>query len=117
MKPIQLGVSRDVTPVYTFGSSPNKNWRHTDSSGHEHYWDGGYPTLNDIQEEVYDEYEHEKYHIHIRWECKECGEEIHPATRMGETIYVEGSITYTLNGEPITEEEYLRLRSELIDYK
>lgn len=88
------------------GWGPSESWRFTDSHGHEHYYDNGYPTLEQKEEEEYwcdfcDEFHSGKsYYV-----CKECGDKVYPSTKP--VVYYRCLQTrYYINDQPVTEEEF-----------
>jgi hypothetical protein len=110
-----LEVEREVIPVH-YLSDIDAGWRFTDAAGHEHHCEyeapDHYPTLVRVTDETYwcdtcgDE--HELDHL----ECRQCGERIRPGTTGPGTKFIQGLITYTLDGEPITEERARELIAE-----
>lgn len=70
-------------------------WRHVDSNGHGHFWDGGFPTLTWIAEPCTmghgDDCTAEGH-----YECTICGETIRPGTRPAEPVWVPGVSRYTM---------------------
>lgn len=84
---------------------PDKGWRFTDTNGHEHYWRDGYVTLVLVDDERYWCEDCGEDHVESHWECPLCGEHIEPRT----VVYpyrrwMPGLRSWTLNGEPISEE-------------
>ena len=96
-----FSVDQPVQTLHGFG--PNEKWKYTDKAGHEHYWKDGYPTLVLKSEHVYcdccDGYEDDWF------ECPICGEVIKP-TSEPKIYHVAGRISHTIDGMPVTEEEF-----------
>jgi hypothetical protein len=110
----ELVIEREMIPVH-YMSDIDAGWRYTDANGHRHYCDyeaaDHYPTLREVTDETWwcadcaDE--HEDSHL----ECRQCGEVIRPGTTGPGTRLIAGPVTYTLNGEPVTEEQARELIS------
>lgn len=86
--PWKVTLEREMIDV-TMGwhSTPNEFWRATDSNGHEHRYDKGYPTLRvvvdrshwcDGHEGMYNHDPHEEVD-ESHYECLLCGEVVEPA--------------------------------------
>jgi hypothetical protein len=103
----ELVMEREVIPV-NYLSDIDADWRFTDAAGHEHHCEyeaaDPYPTLRRVVYETYwcdtceDEHELE------RLECRLCGEKVRPGTTGPGTRFIQGVLTCTFNGEPVTEE-------------
>lgn len=80
--PATLHTFQDMERVYSSFPEPDPNWTTTDTQGHEHYYDRGYPTLEWVVAETYwcgmcrDQHEEWEYR------CRKCGEPVRPETRM-----------------------------------
>jgi len=94
----------DVTPS---GPTPNERWRTTDSNGHEHYYDHGYPTLDEVIDAQHwcngtEGFALHDPHMQIdewHYECKLCREVIEPDYDPPFTPkYIPGLRTATLTG-------------------
>lgn len=87
------------------GPEPDEKWQFTDAHGHEHHYAPGYPTLRWIVDETWtDEFGDEMEDGH--YECPRCGEHIAPGlTFYPYRRYIAGPTEWTLNGQPITEDE------------
>lgn len=98
-----LEVIREPIAVTSISPKPDKNWRHTDTEGHEHYWDNGYPTLEPEEDYCVD---CQDFHLE-GWVCVECGERIVPGLvpPSGFSEFVPGLARYFLDGEEISKEE------------
>lgn len=108
----------DVTSI----SRPDPSWSYSDQQGHEHRWYVGdrpaenynpvnkyeVPTLEWVHDEWrYDE-DGERYEIgHLA--CKRCHETVKPRKIPDQTTqYVPGLRWFTINGEPVSPEEFER---------
>jgi len=94
---------------------PDKKWTYTDRQGHRHHWDDGYPTLVVVTEESYWCEDCHDEHTDSHYECPLCGEEIRPGL-VGPSLYREytpGMTSYYLNDEPISEDRYRELVTQM----
>ena len=82
----QLDVTQEWINVTSGQSSPNERWTFTDTAGHEHHYDHGYPTLEfvideshwcDGSEGIYNHDPHEAVDV-AHYECLICRELIVP---------------------------------------
>lgn len=77
----ELVISQEIMNIH-YENDVDKNWTFTDTMGHSHWYDGGYPTLT----AVYEDYpctahgEDEGYYPFVCWICKHCSEMIEPGT-------------------------------------
>lgn len=91
-----VNVSRDPVPTRTITptSVPDEKWRHVDSHGHGHFWDGdALPTLNWVvtgTEWVGDDYDGETVEVGEH-RCAICDEVVEPQRR---TKNVRSEIVY-----------------------
>ena len=82
-----LDVRRDWIDITAGVPSPNERWVFTDSHGHEHRYDKGYPTLDFVVDEQHWCMGNEGLYAHdphwavdeSHYECKACRERIRPA--------------------------------------
>ncbi len=101
----------------SLGPRPDPSWSFTDTQGHDHHWDDGYPTLTWVQDQedytVVEDGELESYPGWGHYECSICGEEIRPAQRGPSPFrsFMPAATRYCLDGEPITEDEARALLS------
>lgn len=65
----------------TAAPETDKAWRATDSNGHEHYWQDGYPTLEWVVTGGYWCEMHNEDHEEGEWRCRECGEHVPPGMK------------------------------------
>jgi hypothetical protein len=75
---------------------PDPTWRYVDEQGHGHFWrKDDYPTLRRVVLPCTmghgDECSSEGY-----WECRTCGEHIHPGTQESRPVYVRSAGLYRL---------------------
>lgn len=103
----ELRVETEQIDVTSNLPRPDKNWRHTDAAGHEHYWDNGYPTLVEVVDDTYwcDDCSDEHTESHL--ECPTCHQSIEPGMvgPPGYREYAPGRTSYYFNDEPITKAE------------
>lgn len=116
-----LECSRDLIDVTSL-RRPDTGWRFVDAAGHEHRWhdvDGepaeSYdpsmqyhaPTLAWVKDgEEYWE-DDDRPHNVGHHECARCGERIEPRYRADDTAqYIAGLLRCTINGRPVSEEEF-----------
>jgi hypothetical protein len=79
-------VDQEYIDVTSERPSPNERWRHTDSNGHEHRYDHGYPTLEFVVDAEHwcdgtEGFALHDPHMHVdegHYECQECRERIEP---------------------------------------
>lgn len=106
--PWTVTLNREMIDV-TLGrhSSPNECWRATDSQGHEHRWENGYPTLRRVVDESHWCDGHEGMYNHdpheqvdeSHYECLLCGEVVKPAMDPpGTPKFIPGAVTGTIEG-------------------
>jgi hypothetical protein len=110
-----LEMNREVIPVH-YMSDIDPSWTHTDKAGHRHHCEydapDHYPTLILVTdctywcESCHDE--HDDSHL----ECRQCGEEIRPGMTGPGVRYIAGLVTYTLDGQEISEERARELIAE-----
>lgn len=102
----ELSFNTEMIEVTSNLPKPDENWRHTDSSGHEHYWTSeGWPTLKRIVDDTWtDEDGEEIEESHLA--CELCGETVVPGMKgpNGFREFVPGRRSYLLNGQPISTE-------------
>jgi hypothetical protein len=99
---------------------PDKHWTFTDAQGHEHFWSEGWPSLRWVVDQedyviIEDGYP-EEYPGSGHYECILCGEEISPGMTGPSPFreFIPGMVSYYLDGEPITEEQYREIVAEQI---
>lgn len=110
----ELSFEVDMIDVTSALPQADRSWRFTDATGHEHYWQDGYPTLVDVPVgEPYWDDDLETFEQDTKLVCAICGEEIHPGMTV-DTFrrMVPGRRTYTFNGEPITKERFEQIAEE-----
>lgn len=88
-------------------TTADDKWRGTDSNGHEHYYERGYPTLDLIVDAEHwcdgreGLYSHDP-HMAVdesHYECKLCREVVEPGTLPPHhQVYMPGTKSYTLSG-------------------
>lgn len=102
----ELTFHTDMIEVTSRGPKPDRNWRHADSNGHEHYWTSdGYETLERVVDDTWtDEDGEEIEETHLA--CKLCGETVVPGTTgpTGFREFAPGRTSYLLDGQRISEE-------------
>ncbi len=108
----ELTIETDSIEVTSALPQTDKNWRHTDQRGHEHYWADGYPTLVEIIDRTYWCADCGGDHRETHLECRVCQETVVPGTfvDMGRR-FVPGRSVYRLNGVPITKERFDEIRA------
>jgi hypothetical protein len=112
----ELIIEREVIPVH-YLSDIDAGWTFTDGHGHAHHCEyeaaDHYPTLTLVTDGTYwcadCEDEHELSHL----ECRQCGEEIRPGITGPGVKYIQGAVTCTFNGEPVTQEQARQIAAEL----
>lgn len=102
-----LSVNQDWINVTSEYPTPDERWRFTDSNGHEHHYDHGYPTLDLVidrehwclgNEGLYSHDEHMAVD-ESHFECKQCREIIEPSQHPGGwPQHIPGMRTATLKG-------------------
>ena len=105
MSELSLNAHRDAEEG-TALMEMDKGWWFIDSSGHEHRYGPEFsvPTCRkETSFEPWDGFEP----TGVSYYCNKCGEEIFPGLKMSEyRQYHAGPREYSLNGLPITEDEY-----------
>jgi hypothetical protein len=116
----ELVITRELVEVH-YLSDQDHGWKFTDAAGHHHAWAAGggewpspanYPTLKIVVDEIYWCGDCRDEHTHEHLECVQCGERIYPGTTGPGTIYVDGPVTITYNGEEISQEQADQLIAE-----
>lgn len=108
-------VKTDYIDVTSDRPTVDPNWRHTDSNGHEHYYDNGYPTLDYIIDERHwcdgreGLYNHDPHWAvdEDHFECLTCREMVKPGTLPAftpQSIPGTRSMTVTVNADVPLEE-------------
>lgn len=99
---LEISFDREMIDVTTLGGerAPDQKWRHTDSSGHLHAWDGDeLPSLEYVVTGttwVGDEYDATEYEVGEH-RCRTCGEVVEPKYVVDHSPkYVAGPTTYTV---------------------
>jgi len=112
----ELAMETEQIEVTSALPQPNQNWHYIDRQGHEHYWRDGYPTLVGVVDETYWCADCGEDHTDSHWGCATCGEEITPGTYVDTSRrFVPGLTSFTLNGEPITQERFEELRRDWLE--
>lgn len=115
-----LTATCELIEVTSLSDRPDPAWRFVDAAGHEHtYVDQTYPTLVWVVDQedyvVIEDGYPEEYPGEGHYECGECGEVVTPA-QIGPSPYrefVPGVVSYFLDDEPITEDEYRAIVEQL----
>lgn len=108
----ELAMEVEVIDVSSALPYADPDWRFTDAAGHEHYRaEGGYPTLRHHLDSVErwwcedcgEEHVEERGH----YECPLCGETVQPGSKVDtHRRFQPGLRSYTLDGQPISQERY-----------
>lgn len=101
-------IEQDHEEFRTAAPKTDKDWRTTDSNGHEHYWRDGWPTLEWVVTGSYWCEMHAEEHEEGEWRCRECGERVepgmlHPGPRV---ISVPTMRHYYIDDQPVDEETF-----------
>jgi hypothetical protein len=101
-------VETETVDVTTNAPRPDKDWRETDSNGHEHYWQDGWPTLEWIVDGAYWCEQHQEEHEEGHYACKVCGEEVKPGMRgpSGIVETIPGMRSYFIDDQPVDEQTF-----------
>lgn len=104
----ELRFKTEMVDVTSNLPKPDKNWRFTDTQGHEHAWssDAFYPTLRLVVDQTYWCLDCNDKHDEDHFECVVCGEVVKPGMLPPSrwTEYEPGRRQAFLNGEPISDE-------------
>lgn len=105
---IEVGMRREVIEYRTaWTPTADSRWSFVDASGHEHYYEHGYPTLDYMVDREHWCQGDEGFMAHdphtaideAHYECKICREVITPATEPpGTPHYVAGATSATISG-------------------
>lgn len=110
---VSIDIHRDMIDVTLVGGerTPDQKWRHTDSNGHLHAWDGdNLPSLEWVvtgQEYIGDEIEGQVYDVG-EYRCRSCGEVVEPGivTDYGrKSMPGPTTVTITIGEEHFTLDE------------
>ena len=105
----------DTMPVSSWHPTSDPTWRATDTRGHEHYYDSGYPTLNFVVDRQHWCEGNEGWMSHdphwavdeSHYECLQCRETTRPGLRPPgwiEHVVTNREITVTITGDvPFSE--------------
>lgn len=111
----ELVMDRQVVPVH-YLSDIDATWTFTDAAGHPHHCEyeaaDHYPTLTVVLDARWWCGDCEDEHEDLHRECRQCGEEITPGRTGPGTKYIQGLLTCTLDGEPVSEEQAMALVAE-----
>jgi hypothetical protein len=116
---VHVSMSRDMIDVTCGIPTASETWRYTDTNGHEHYYEHGYPTLDFIIDEQHwcngDEgYASHDPHMAIdaaHYECKLCKVTVEPGVDPAFTPkYTPGMTTCTISG---VRDDGLRIEAHL----
>lgn len=91
-----VSIDRPVEIVYSYTPVADPNWQTTDTSGHEHYCDNGYPTLEWAVTETWYCGDCRNEHKSGEYRCRHCGEVVMPGTTDPEPTPVSSPTTATL---------------------
>ena len=107
-------VEQDYAEFATAGPEADKDWRETDSNGHEHYWDSGWPTLEWVVTGVYWCEMHNEEHEEGEWRCRKCGEHVEPGMRHpGPRVMTVPSVrNYFIDDAPVDEATFKAAREQ-----
>lgn len=112
----ELRFEREPIEITSSTPKPDEMWRYTDRAGHEHYWQGGYPTLRTVVEEPYWCPDCNEEHADSHLECPLCGETVYPATVVTPwREFVPGPTQWFLDDEPISEDRAQEIMAERSD--
>ena len=77
---------------------PDPDWHHVDKAGHEHRYDDGYPTLEDVVVGTWWCLDCHEHHERTELRCRVCGEAIQPGTRPPSPFptYIPGRSSWTV---------------------
>jgi hypothetical protein len=109
-----LRVEREMTPVH-YESDMDRNWRFTDSHGHEHRCEyeaaDHYPTLRYVVDEwcyrdhgLFGGSDPDGHPAAGHYECRQCGETVSPGVTGPGTTMIAGLVTYYLDDQPVSRE-------------
>lgn len=100
-----IEIRQEIIRIDTLLPQLDPDWEQVDEAGHKHSGDNLYKTLREVEDETYWCSDCRDDHTDSHLECKKCKQEIHPGTRAPRPEFIQGVLTITLNGEPITEED------------
>lgn len=102
----EIRMYREVIDVSSALPGPDPSWRYTDTAGHEHCYDDGYPTLElvTVSEPYWCPDCHEEHEGDTELRCRLCGEQVTPGTRVSSNGQAMAwRVEYYIDDEPATE--------------
>lgn len=115
-----LSICKDIQEIYSMfpETKPDLKWEFVDAEGHFHSWVDLERTTEEVEEPWFCSDCHEE-HTDSHLACRKCGETVIPGRRVskpaGYPHYITTEQYYLLDGEPISQEEFEAIKTDLIE--